>query len=385
MEIYYEYGIHIVSKTIGIHILCDPASTKSNSEKQNKEIPKEKELANIKKAYEAVNIIFVSHGHADHIDLLSNFANTKIPVYAHPMTISFKNTNFIDIIYKQIKEGEMIKLNQLNVKAYPSGHCGGSLMYLFELEGKKILFTGDLNMENTYATSRPSHVICDVLIMEATFGKKEYKLPSRESIYKDIELFINQKFNENKKNIILYGHGLGKIQDIVKFLNSKNINSLYLDAYSYQINQIYDVNYKKLGTYNKLSNYWIIPEKSILCLSMHLGYNTKSIIDIMQEFGLNPDTPIAYLSGWGNDDNTEKANEDKTDIEKELDEIKENFNDVSFFPLSSHSGYDQLLYFVDACECSKTCLFHGFSKDFALSLSTLGYNAIDIHTSKLTF
>lgn len=381
MEIYYKYGTHIVEKNI--HILCDPTLTISSEDEKEK-----LNESKVKKVYNDITHVLLSHGHNDHIDLLP-YLKEETPIYTHPFTHQFKIKLFDkknEIIYIKEKEKIIISKNFI-LSAYPSGHCGGSLMFFIELYGKKILFTGDINSENTLSTMMPKPINCDVLLIESTFGKPEYILKPREEIYEVLLSHINQKMKINN-HVIIYGHGLGKLQDIIRLLNDQKYETIYTDMYSSRICNIYDQYYKKLGKYDKITDSIVLKDKSILCISMHLGYEKKNILNLIHEYGLNPNTPIIYTTGWGNKEKIMEKEDDleeieKTEVEKNFEEITKEFKDVEFFPLSSHSGYENLLYFIDSCDPEYVGLFHGFPEAFSKTLKDIGTNGYNLTKEKI--
>jgi len=192
---------------------------------------------------------------------------------------------------------------------------------------------------------------------------------------------------ENNNNLIIYGHGLGKLQDIIALLNKNGYKRLYTDMYSSRICNIYDQYYKKLGKYNIITDSIVLKDKSILCISMHLGYNKENINKLIHEFGLSPNTPILYTTGWGNKEKIEEENEEnsveKTEVEKNFEEILNQFKDVEFFPLSSHSGYENLLYYIDSCDPDYIGLFHGFPEAFSKKLKEFGLNGYNLVKEKI--
>jgi cleavage and polyadenylation specificity factor subunit 3 len=63
--------------------------------------------------------------------------------------------------------------SSISITAYPAGHVLGAAMYLIDIAGLKILFTGDYSREedrHLVKASVPKDVKIDVLICESTFG-----------------------------------------------------------------------------------------------------------------------------------------------------------------------------------------------------------------------
>ncbi|QQP41581.1 Uncharacterized protein FKW44_016000 [Caligus rogercresseyi] len=90
---------------------------------------------------------------------------------------------------------------ELSVTAIPSHHCPGSLMFLLEAKGKRVLYTGDFRFEdnNVYKGFRSLHdatsgspLALDELYLDTTFCHPGYKtFPSREESIEEIWKLVN--------------------------------------------------------------------------------------------------------------------------------------------------------------------------------------------------
>lgn len=105
-----------------------------------------------KNGFELKNIkhCLITHGHLDHYgacDKLKEY-NKDIIFYAHELdaeAIEQGLSERIKITKKIKANGELLKFGNLEFKCiHIPGHTPGSVAYLLELEGKNILFAGDL-------------------------------------------------------------------------------------------------------------------------------------------------------------------------------------------------------------------------------------------------
>ena len=87
------------------------------------------------------------------------------------MLKSYEKIEAVD--YHQEVEVEGIKFTPFN-----AGHVLGAAMFLIEIAGVKVLYTGDYSREedrHLMAAEKPSNVVPDVLITESTYGVQSHE------------------------------------------------------------------------------------------------------------------------------------------------------------------------------------------------------------------
>jgi cleavage and polyadenylation specificity factor subunit 3 len=98
---------------------------------------------------------------------MSSSSETKIQMYTEADHLStFPSIEAIDFYTTHTVSG-------IRITPYPAGHVLGAAMFLLEIAGLKILFTGDYSREDDrhlVSASVPPGVKVDVLITESTFG-----------------------------------------------------------------------------------------------------------------------------------------------------------------------------------------------------------------------
>ncbi|KAF2997861.1 endoribonuclease ysh1 [Curvularia kusanoi] len=98
---------------------------------------------------------------------MSSSSETKIQMYTEQDHLeTFPKIESIDFYTTHTVSG-------IRITPYPAGHVLGAAMFLIEIAGLKILFTGDYSREDDrhlVSASVPKEVKIDVLITESTFG-----------------------------------------------------------------------------------------------------------------------------------------------------------------------------------------------------------------------
>jgi putative mRNA 3-end processing factor len=149
-----------------------------------------------------VDSILLSHQHLDHCGSTPTLfrENSKAKIYATPPCFDHTHMLLKDSMkiarlkgraplftqYEvnklkenqiKIKIGEKFSTPASNVEVLSAGHIPGSVMFIINTEGKRILFTGDYNLQDTRLMkgadiSKIKDI--DVLIMESTYSSREH-------------------------------------------------------------------------------------------------------------------------------------------------------------------------------------------------------------------
>ncbi|XP_031619615.1 protein artemis-like isoform X2 [Contarinia nasturtii] len=170
---------------------------------------------------------FLSHCHMDHMVGLNeiNSLNQSLP---GPLYLSEISKVIIQRRYPTItnlialKTGETTPIlfgisicdssvtKKTSVTAIPAGHCPGSVMFLFEQDNKKILYTGDFRLYRndieTMIALKKFHekINLDCLYLDSTFLSLDYRnFPrQRDSVNTIIDLTENW-LDAHPKNVVL--------------------------------------------------------------------------------------------------------------------------------------------------------------------------------------
>lgn len=155
----------------------------------------------------------LTHYHSDHRNGLKN-GDTR-PIICSTITkkllvglndIPEKNITIID------PEDEILLPSQITIKAFDANHCPGAVMFLFTVNGKKYLHTGDFRYYKQHDSYPELFEGIDTLYVDSTFKNENgnYNHPSQEEAIDQIIELINK--NEDKTIYIgLYQIGKNKI------------------------------------------------------------------------------------------------------------------------------------------------------------------------------
>jgi putative mRNA 3-end processing factor len=202
--------------------------------------------------------IALSHCHIDHsggLPLL--FKNNVVPLFTNPLTLRISEILLEDMIrisnfpypfgYRELqktRQNAFFLKNKVRQKIdedfyitfFNAGHIPGSVSILVEVDNKRILYTGDINNQETnLVSSANSHELpeIDVLITESTYSLREH--PLRENLEKS---FIDDTLNiiENGGNVLVPAFGVARSQEILLILEKYNFKSdIFIDGLARKI------------------------------------------------------------------------------------------------------------------------------------------------------
>lgn len=284
---------------------------------------------------------FVSHGHTDHIArheaTISTAATLRFmthrlgPVGA-PLSVPFN---------------QIFELGSLTLELLPAGHILGSAQIrIIRSDGKRIVYTGDLNVVPSL-TAEPVQVAeCDTLVIEATFGHPRYRFPPKEEVLGKVEAWVRQQLERNTVPVLL-GYPLGKSQEAMKYLASKGL-SLVAHASIYEMAQLYG----ELGvTIEPLRRFdGKVEPGEVLFFPPHLARGGGLS-------GLWP-RATAVLTGWALDPGAAYR-----------------YGAQVAFPVSDHADCPSLVKYVKDTGAREVITHHGFKNELAQLLREKGVDA----------
>jgi len=171
---------------------------------------------------QGLNYVFLTHSHLDHVGaypwLVENgFNGVVVATYSTLQQLTFQ-------IEKSLALENVQTLDGMKISYGKSGHCVGSVWYEFELEGKKLLFSGDYT-ENTqvYCCDEIIGRYADLAIVDCAYGSRSLDYQNQcQQIIKEISE-LKSKYDYIVLPVPKYGRGLELYALIKKYLPSYRI------------------------------------------------------------------------------------------------------------------------------------------------------------------
>ena len=106
---------------------------------------------------------------------------------------------------------EPIEWGGLRLTTYPAGHCLGSAMLLAEDGDASLLYTGDFKLSPSATAEQAELPHADLLVIESTYGRPEYRLPPRAQAIEQLCERVRQVLDSGATPVVI-AYALGKAQ-----------------------------------------------------------------------------------------------------------------------------------------------------------------------------
>lgn len=375
------------------------------------------------KINENINAIILSHAHIDHsgnIPALYKKRNPHLFLTQSTLDLSvllWKDSIKIAKFEKKIPSFDIEDINYTmdstfyldlrktieitkNTKLtfYDAGHIVGGVISVVEMDGKKIMYSGDFRAAESslfpgYDRDLPE---VDYLIVESTYGEKNHT--PRKQI--ENEFIEEVKSTIKKKGIVMIpSFAIERTQEIISILFEHKIKAeIYVDGMGVKATKIflkYPEYFKNFKNFKKATqNVKFITDSK---LRKKVLNTTKPIIIITTAGMLEGGPILLYLKEFGNDkDNkliivgyqVEGTNGDKLKNTGKLfvdGEMYEPNCEIKYISFSGHPGKDELMEFVNLVNPKKVICVHGeraVTLSLAESLRKEGYEVFSPMTGE---
>ncbi len=288
---------------------------------------------------------FVSHAHADHIarHQLALATRGTACLYRHRLG---PHHRVLEMEYRQ-----PVEFAGLQLTAYPAGHCLGSAMLFADNGEQTLLYTGDYKLGPS-ATSEPAELPrADVLVMESTFGRPQYRLPARATVIAQLLEIVHGALAEDRTPVV-HAYPLGKSQEVTKILTDSGVPVLQHKVV-YEVSRIYEACGVDLGDFACFDGR---PLAGHAVVTMPRSAKHHRLPNLGR-------TVSIAVTGWAADASAKY----RLGVDHAL-------------PLSDHADYDQLIETVRQVEPKEIFCTHG-PAGFAEQLCALGFNAYPLQAS----
>lgn len=290
-------------------------------------------------------------------------------------------SNFIPLPY-----GQSFHISDnISLTFTDAGHIPGSAISAMQIGGKKVVYTGDFKLDDTWMHKGAECVNeCDVLITESTYSQREH--PDRkkleEELYSEIAAVL-----EGGGNALLPCFAVGRSQEIIQMLRyfdgsvkifldgmAKTASEIILDYPSY----VKDAKYLA----SCLSSVeWVNSpgQRKKALLKPSVIVSPAGMLEggpaLKYSLGLNEESEIILTGFQVPGTNGEMLLEQhKMRVNGIIHDVKV---PVKYFDLSAHASRSDLFKFVEKASPEKIFCVHGDAcQEFAEELRAKGYDAV---------
>jgi len=335
----------------------------------------------------------LSHAHLDHSGMApALYKRQSLPMYATPLTfqlsrilqednikvtkergypLPYKNEDIENSLKGQIGVEYNSPRNvhsSLTMELFDAGHIPGSSSVLLSLEGKKLLYTGDINSKDTRLLNAAKIPEADILVIESTYGNRLHpdRRETEEALIASIEATV-----DSGGVALVPVFSVGRSQEILMVL--KDVSApIYLDGMAKLASKVILSNgqyVRDLRELQKATNHslWVehdsqrkdICENPCVVLTTAGMLNGGPVIQYLRLLAGGRRNSI-LLTGYqveGTNGRTlvEKGYVLDPDTKKKLDVECE----VKQFDFSAHADQSGLLDVVDKAKPQEIVLVHG--------------------------
>lgn len=341
-----------------------------------------------------IKAVFLSHAHLDHSGALPllHKLGLQCGIFCTKMTrdtakILMKDSYGIDLLNKHFtySKDDLRAVNSFmeNVvfdKAYKvddarfrylfAGHIPGAASVELEIDGRKILYTGDFNTSSSNLVKAAEYHLKDIDIMlcEATYGDRNH--PDRIKEEDDFLQTIKETIDRGG-SVLIPAFAVGRAQEIMHILSKRKFNvPIYLDGMAKKVTVLYKDRPEYInnpGKYAKATSgvhfikKWkerqeIIKHQCIIITTSGM-LDGGPVIDYLGYFYHN-DKNALLLTGYQAEGTNGKMLLDEGKVFLDGNRVKVKCL-VKKYDFSAHAGRSELIKFINKVRPKHLILQHG--------------------------
>jgi len=279
---------------------------------------------------------FISHAHTDH-------ARRHKEALLTPQTLALIPEARRPRGWRMLGYDEPMRLGPATVTLYSAGHMLGSAQLLFEHQGTRVLYTGDIKLRQPGGVR--THVPkAHVLVLESTYGRPHFRFGDPDSTIEAIARWCRLALDSRVTPVLLC-HALGKTEEIMLALSPYGFK-FALEKRCVPCAQAYAMAGRPLPDWVELDG---DDEQGRVVIAPPAGK------DEVRKLGRYR---TALVSGWAKDA-----------------EFSRMFGADATFDLSDHCDFDELLEVVERSGAEQVYTVHGYTEDVARHLRKRGIKA----------
>jgi len=279
----------------------------------------------------------VTHAHGDHV------ARHKRILCTPETAALVRKRNGPGPEFLERRYGEKTPVGDLEVTLLPAGHILGSALVHVTGPRGSLLYTGDVRPEGGLTCPPAEPCPADVLIVEATFGRSDHRLPPPADVRAEMVRFAQETLEAGETPVFL-AYALGKGQEVMAALARAGVP---VGAHG-AIWHLCSV-YRAFGRTFPGSR--LLRGKTGRRAALIVPPRFLRASEVQRAKPLR----VAAVTGWG-----DRALGPGVDLS---------------FPLSDHADFDGLISVTRAVRPDKVFALHGYAKEFASELRDRGFNA----------